>query len=150
MEVNINMERKKKKRFLERVQIIKTDIDLLKEQINYLRELSTSVASPANMQETSKHMYKKEDACFTKTINEILTRHEQLDAEIQKLILEYLKVQKTIDSVEHSKGRKVLYYRYMNGHTVKETAVHFHVSIKTINRWENAALDELVLPDSES
>lgn len=116
------------------------------EELQRLREMSTSISSPAfgERVQTSRNT----DAPFVKCLFKIQELEQKIDAEIDLFVDLKKEIRSVIEKVENTDEQMVLRYRYIHNMTWEEIGDELHVDARTARRWHGSGLQTVILPEN--
>ena len=123
-------------------QRIQSDLD----ELERLRELSTSVSSPSwgERMQTTRH----KDALFVRYLERIEELQEKINDEVDHLVALKAEIRDVINQVTDIDERMVLRYRYVHSFTWEQIGDELNADKSTIRRWHGNALNHVVLPEN--
>lgn len=115
------------------------------EEMERLRELSTSVSSPSwgERIQTQRHT----DALFVRYLERIEELQIKINDEVDHLVALKAEIRDVINKVTDIDERMVLRYRYVHNFTWEQIGDELNADRTTVYRWHNAALKHVVLPE---
>ena len=93
---------------------------------------------------------RKYDAPYAKWIYKLIEKEREINESIKVLIKLKAEVLEAIDKVENDNHRIVLKYRYLNSMSWSEISCNAYASEKTVRRWHDKGLEEIVVPNGKS
>lgn len=112
-------------------------------EMENLRAMSTSIASPDLTKETVSKS-KSFEAPFVNALNKLADLEKATDAKMAELLDLRMKIRETISFVEDAKQILVLRYRYMDFMRWEDIAEKMgYYSLKSVHRIHSAALDSV-------
>lgn len=134
------------KEFLRQGYRLEHRIRMHKKEIEELRELSTSIASPGL--EERYNASRSREAPFEKVLMKI-TELEKAQADmLEKLLCFKQELMSVINSVSDKDERIVLHYRYVCNKTWVEIGEAMGWDERTIRRWHDKAVGHIALPEN--
>lgn len=123
-------------------QRIQSDLD----ELERLRELSTSPSSPSwgERLQTTRHT----DALFVRYLERIEDLQNKINEEVDKLVALKEQIRDVINEVVDTDERMVLRYRYVHNYTWEQIGDELNADKSTIRRWHGNALNHVVLPEN--
>ncbi|MBK8154731.1 MAG: DUF1492 domain-containing protein [Streptococcus sp.] len=114
------------------------------EEMERLRELSTSVSSPSwgERIQTQRHT----DALFVRYLERIMDLERKINTEVDNLVALKEQIRRVINEVADTDERMVLRYRYVHNLTWEQIGDELNADRTTVYRWHNAALNHVTLP----
>ena len=116
------------------------------EEVGRLREMSTSISSPAwgdKVQGT-----KTTDAPFVHSIEKIMSLEQRINHEIDTLVDLKEQIRTVIAEVEDTDEQMVLRYRYIHNLTWEQIGDELNADASTVRRWHGKALTHAKLPEN--
>lgn len=126
---------------------LRQQIELDLEEIERLRQLSTSVSSIC-LEDRGHNPNAADDARFVHMLVMIDERKEQVNENLEKLIELQKEIPCVIDAIDDNMLRLVLKYRYMENKSFRQIARLIHVDCRTAKRWHDEALAKIKVPRS--
>ena len=116
------------------------------EEMERLRELSTSVSSPSwgERIQTQRHT----DALFVRYLERIEELQIKINDEVDHLVALKAEIRDVINKVTDIDERMVLRYRYVHNFTWEQIGDELNVDKSTIRRWHGNALNHVVVPEN--
>ena len=119
-------------------------IDSDAEELERLRELSFKIAG-GNYGERVMSSGRKEPS-FVRYIDEIDEMEQKIHAELCELVLLKRNITQAINRMENREERLVLTYRYLSNKTWEQISSILSVSIRTVHRIHQSALNHFSVP----
>lgn len=123
-------------------------IQLEMEELRNLRTLASDVGSPGLEEHYNPNH--PTDAPFTKTLERIWEKEQEVNEELNRLIQLRDEIKQVIDRVENVDERLILTYRYLKNCSWNQISEELCVSDRTIRRWYNSALSHVEVPHYDS
>lgn len=123
-------------------QRIQSDLD----ELDRLRELSTSPSSPSWGERIQKT--RATDALFVRYLERIEELQIKINDEVDHLIALKEQIRDVINEVVNTDERMVLRYRYVHNFTWEQIGDELNADKSTIRRWHGNALNHVVLPEN--
>ena len=116
------------------------------EEMERLRELSTSVSSPSwgERIQTQRHT----DALFVRYLERIEELQIKINDEVDNLIALKAEIRDVINKVMDIDERLVLRYRYVHNFTWEQIGDELNADKSTIRRWHGNALNHVIVPEN--
>lgn len=116
------------------------------EEIERLRELSTSVSSPGwgERIQTQRHT----DALFVRYLERIEELQIKINDEVDHLVALKAEIRDVINKVTDIDERMVLRYRYVHNFTWEQIGDELNADKSTIRRWHGNALNHVIVPEN--
>ena len=116
------------------------------EEMERLRELSTSVSSPSwgERVQTGRHT----DALFVRYLERIEELQIKINDEVDNLVALKEQIRCVINEVADTDERMVLRYRYVHNFTWEQIGDELNADRTTVYRWHNTALNHVTLPEN--
>ena len=116
------------------------------EEMEMLRELSTSVSSPGwgERIQTQRHT----DALFVRYLERIEELQIKINDEVDHLVALKAEIRDVINKVMYIDERMVLRYRYVHNYTWEQIGDELNADKSTIRRWHGNALNHVVVPEN--
>ena len=116
------------------------------EEMERLRELSTSVSSPSwgERIQTQRHT----DALFVRYLERIEELQIKINDEVDHLVALKAEIRDVINKVTDIDERMVLRYRYVHNFTWEQIGDVLNADKSTIRRWHGNALNHVVVPEN--
>lgn len=116
------------------------------EEMERLRELSTSVSSPSWCEriQTQRHT----DALFVRYLERIEELQIKINDEVDNLIALKAEIRDVINKVMDIDERLVLRYRYVHNFTWEQIGDELNADKSTIRRWHGNALNHVIVPEN--
>ena len=119
-------------------------IDSDAEELERLRDLSFKIAG-GNYGERVMSSGRKEPS-FVRYIDEIDEMEQKIHAELCELVLLKRNITQAINRMENREERLVLTYRYLSNKTWEQISSILSVSIRTVHRIHQSALNHFSVP----
>lgn len=119
-------------------------IQIRMEELKNLRALAEDVGSPGFEEHYNPNH--PTEASFTKTLERIWEKEQEVNEELNDLIRLRGEIQQTINQVEDVDERLILTYRYLKNCSWNQISDKLCVSDRTIRRWYNNALSHVEVP----
>ena len=119
-------------------------IDSDAEELERLRDLSVKIAG-GNYGERVMSSGRKEPS-FVRYIDEIDEMEQKIHAELCELVLLKRNITQAINRMENREERLVLTYRYLSNKTWEQISSILSVSIRTVHRIHQSALNHFSVP----
>lgn len=132
------------KEYLSQAYSLERSIKILQEEIEALRELSTTVSSPGF--EEHYNASKSVDPPFVKLILRIEEQEEEYMKKLERLIVLKKEIMETIETLNNKDEQIVLIYRYIKNYTWSQIGDALHADERTIRRWHDKALNHISCP----
>ena len=116
------------------------------EELNRLREMSSSISSP-QLTERVQTSHSTE-APFVRCIYKIMELEEKINAEVDLYVDLKTEIRSVIEKVENTDEQMVLRYRYIHNMTWEQIGDELNADRTTVYRWHNTALRHVVLPEN--
>lgn len=136
------------KEYLGQAYRLKNRIRILKERIEELQALATSVSSPGF--EEHYNASRNIDAPFVKTVEKIMAYQNEVDEKLRQLLDLEKEILDAIETVENADQRLVLTYRYINNKSWYKIGEEMNADESTIRRWHNKALANIKIPEKKN
>lgn len=130
--------------YLSRAYRLEQRITLLKEEIDTLRELASSVGSPGF--EEHYNASKNIDAPYIKTLLKIDEYEREYMEKLESLLVTKKEIMEAIGTVENQDEQIVLTYRYIKNYTWSQIGDVLHADERTIRRWHDRAINKISCP----
>ena len=116
------------------------------EEVQRLREMSTSISSPSwgEKVQTSR----SNEPTFVRCITKIIDLENAINKEIDTLVDLKEQMRTVISKVENTDQQMVLRYRYIHNLTWEQIGDELNADKVTVWRWHNQALDNVTLPEN--
>lgn len=116
------------------------------EEMERLRELSTSVSSPSwgERIQTQRHT----DALFVRYLERIEELQIKINDEVDHLVALKAEIWDVINKVTDIDERMVLRYRYVHNFTWEQIGDELNADKSTIRRWHGNALNHVIVPEN--
>ncbi len=116
------------------------------EEMERLRELSTSVSSPSwgERVQTGRHT----DALFVRYLERIEELQIKINDEVDHLVALKAEIRDVINEVMDIDERMVLRYRYVHNFTWEQIGDELNADKSTIRRWHGNALNHVIVPEN--
>jgi len=116
------------------------------EEMEMLRELSTSVSSPGwgERIQTQRHT----DALFVRYLERIEELQIKINDEVDHLVALKAEIRDVINKVMDIDERMGLRYRYVHNYTWEQIGDELNADKSTIRRWHGNALNHVVVPEN--
>ncbi len=114
------------------------------QELDKLRELSTSVSSPCFEEKFSGT--RNTDPPFVKYVINIIDMERQINVELEKLVALKKEIRGVIDRVSNANEQMVLRYRYIHNFTWEQIGYELNADKSTVRRWHSMALAHVKLP----
>ena len=116
------------------------------EEMERLRELSTSVSSPSwgERIQTQRHT----DALFVRYLERIEELQIKINDEVDHLVALKAEIRDVINQVTDIDERMVLRYRYVHNFTWEQIGDVLNADKSTIRRWHGNALNHVIVPEN--
>ncbi|MFB5367729.1 DUF1492 domain-containing protein [Enterococcus faecium] len=116
------------------------------EEMERLRELSTSVSSPSwgERIQTQRHT----DALFVRYLERIEELQIKINDEVDHLVELKAEIRDVINKVMDIDERMVLRYRYIHNFTWEQIGDELNADKSTIRRWHGNALNHVIIPEN--
>ncbi len=121
---------------------IQSNID----EMERLRELSTSASSPSWGEKIQRTRHT--DALFVRYLEKIEELQEKINDEVDNLVALKAEIRDVINKVIDIDERLVLRYRYVHNFTWEQIGDELKADKSTIRRWHGNALSHVVLPEN--
>ena len=121
-------------------------IKLIKMDIEYWQDLSSSVSSPGF--EEHFNATRNTDAPFVKQIYKMMEYQDLLTEKLELHMNLKREMQKAIEEMSSQDERLVLEFRYIKNLTWPRIADLMYVDESTVRRWHNKALNHFVVPEN--
>ena len=131
--------------YLSQAYRLENRIKLIKERIEDLRELATSVSSPGF--EEHYNATKNTDAPFIRVLEKIMDYEEEYQNQLYQLLSLQKQIDDTIATVEEVDLRMVLTYRYIKCLSWYKIGSELCIDESTARRWHDKALTKVVVPE---
>lgn len=131
--------------YLSQAYRLENRIKLIKERIEDLRELSTSVSSPGF--EEHYNATKNTDAPFIRVLEKIMEYEEEYQEQLYQLLRLQKQIDETIATVDEVDLRMVLTYRYIKSLSWYKIGAELCIDESTARRWHDKALTKVTLPE---
>jgi DNA-directed RNA polymerase specialized sigma subunit len=114
-------------------------------EVARLREMSTSVSSPAfgERVQTSRNT----DAPFVRCLEKIMALEEHINNEIDLYVDLKEQIRTVIETVPNTDERMVLKYRYVHNMTWEQIADELYESVSTVKRQHGSGLTHVEMPE---
>ncbi|MDY2895337.1 MAG: sigma factor-like helix-turn-helix DNA-binding protein [Candidatus Enterosoma sp.] len=133
------------KEYLERIGKLERKINAMKMRSQEYDRLSLSIPGPSYGERIGSNPNRNTEAPFLKWL---IKKHD-LDLEIEKLEKKLKDMQAEallkIEELDNEDYKNVLVMRYIKGIEWKEISQSLYVSLSTVKRWHNEALDKIVV-----
>ena len=116
------------------------------EELQRLREMSTSISSPQLTERVQTS--RSTDAPFVRCLGKIMELEEKINAEIDLFVDLKKEIRSVIEKVENTDEQMVLRYRYMHNMTWEDIGDELHADKSTVRRWHGTALTHVLLPEN--
>lgn len=116
------------------------------ENLNDLKEASVSVSGLTY----GERLFQSDNsnAGFVKTLYKIDALRSSILKELEVLVDLKAEIYKTVKSCPSTQSRVVLMYRHMMNYDWEKMADSLNVSTRTVHRWYNEAIAEVVMPEN--
>ena len=116
------------------------------EEMERLRELSTSVSSPSwgERVQTGRHT----DALFVRYLERIEELQIKINDEVDHLVALKAEIRDAINEVMDIYERMVIRYRYVHNFTWEQIGDELNADKSTIRRWHGNALNHVIVPEN--
>lgn len=114
-------------------------------EIDYWRELSSSVSSSNFEPRYNKN--RPTNAHFVRCLEKMDQLQRKVAETVEQLIRLRDEIDSCIDMLENREEQLVLRYRYMDGCTWEEIGQVLHVSLRTVHRIHGSALQKFSVPN---
>ena len=116
------------------------------EELQKLREMSCSIASPqlGERVQTSQ----SQEAPFVRCVEKILDLKKKINEEIDLFVDLKKEIRSVIERVENTDEQMVLRYRYIHNLTWEQISDELNADKVTVWRWHKKALQNTVLPEN--
>ena len=121
-------------------------IKLIKMDIEYWKDLASSVSSPGF--EEHFNATRNTDAPFVKQIYKMMEYQDLLTEKLELHMNLKREMQKAIEEMSNQDERLVLEFRYIKNLTWPRIADLMYVDESTVRRWHNKALNHFVVPEN--
>jgi len=132
------------KEYLSRAYRLEQEIIILKEEIETLRELSTTVSSPGF--EEHFNATKNTDSPYIKTLQKIDEQEREYMEKLERLLVLKKEIMETISMLENKDEQIVLVYRYIKNCTWSQIGDVLCADERTVRRWHDKALSHVSCP----
>ena len=132
------------KEYLNQAYMLNELIDSDAEELERLRELSFKIAG-GNYGERVMSSGRKEPS-FVRYIDEIDEMEQKIHVELCELLLLKRNITQAINRMENREERLVLTYRYLSNKTWEQISSILSVSIRTVHRIHQSALNHFSVP----
>ena len=133
------------KEYLHQAYRLDERIDLDMAELERLRQMSVSVASP-QFGERVPGTRDNSDAAFVRCLEKIQELEDEVNEEVELMIALREQIQETINGIDNVDERMILWYRYLHNMSWTQIGNRIHVGSSTVRRWHDSALEEIVLP----
>lgn len=116
------------------------------EELNRLREMSSSISSPQLTERVQTP--RSTEAPFVRCIYKIMELEEKINAEVDLYVDLKTEIRSVIEKVENTDEQMVLRYRYIHNMTWEQIGDELNADRTTVYRWHNTALRHVVLPEN--
>lgn len=138
----INSKQMAAKQYLQQIYRCNELIQESLEEIENLRAMSTSIASPDLTKERISKT-KSSEAAFVNAVNKLVDLEKATDAKIAELLDLRMEVRETISQIDDAKQILVLRYRYIDFMKWEDIAYKMDYALKSVHRIHSAALDSV-------
>ena len=132
------------KEYLNQAYMLNELINSDAEELERLRDLSVKIAG-GNYGERVMSSGRKEPS-FVRYIDEIDEMKQKIHAELCELVLLKRNITQAINRMENREERLVLTYRYLSNKTWEQISSILSVSIRTVHRIHQSALNHFSVP----
>ena len=114
------------------------------EELQSLREMSTSISSPqfGDRVQSSRNA----DAPFVKVLYKIQELERKINSEIDLFVDLKEQMREVIAGVENTDEQMILRYRYIHNMTWEDIGDELRIDSRTARRWHGLALQHVALP----
>ena len=130
--------------YLSQADRLEQRIVLLKDEIEALKEVMSSVSSPGL--EEHYNATRNTDAPFVKTVEKLMEYQEELVQKVERLVCLKREITCVINQLENKDEQIVLTYRYIKNYTWSQIGEVLHADERTIRRWHDRALTHVSCP----
>ena len=121
-------------------------IKMHQDEIEGLKALATSVASPGF--EEKHNATKNTDAPFEKTLLRIMEMEKEHAEMLERLLSFKRELMLVFEEIQNKDERLVLHYRYLHNMRWTDIADKLGWDPRTIKRWHNKAISKVCVPDN--
>ncbi len=138
----LNAKRMQAKQYLQQIYRCNELIQENFAEIENLRAMSTSIASPDLTKERVSNTHSHE-APFVNTVNKLIDLEKATDAKMAELLDLRIEIRETISLVEEAKQILILRYRYIDFMKWEDIAEKMDYALKSVHRIHSSALDSV-------
>ena len=138
----INSKQMAAKQYLQQIYRCNELIQESLDEIENLRAMSTSIASPDLTKERVSKT-KSSEAAFVNAVNKLVDLEKATDVKIAELLDLRMEVRETISQIDDAKQILVLRYRYIDFMKWEDIADKMDYALKSVHRIHSAALDSV-------
>lgn len=112
------------------------------EEMENLRVMSTSIASP-DLTKERVNKTKSSEAAFVNAVNKLVDLEKSTDAKMAELLDLRMEIRETISQIDDAKQILILRYRYIDFMKWEDIAEKMDYSLKSVYRIHSAALGSI-------
>ena len=105
------------------------EINRLRDQIDDLKKLSTSISSPSNIKQDVVKVSLPSQSAYEDLVLKWVMIEKELYVKIDDLLSKQKEIENIIDHVKNPIGRTLLKYRYINGYEFQDIAKKMNYSL---------------------